>query len=90
MDESPTIDDGIWERPSQEHVTRRDDAPRRVLRTTCETVADLGISKNIVNLRNKVSCGRFTAPFFAKCMVALVVELLQIPKPDDIEGDATG
>jgi len=53
-------------------------------------LAALGISENVLNLRNKVARGRFTAPFFAQCMVALGVELLQIPKPEVIGGEATG
>ena len=53
-------------------------------------LADLGIKENVLNLRNKVARGRFTAPFFAQCMVALEVDLLQIPSATRIAGDATG
>lgn len=39
-----------------------------------------GIEDNELNLRNKVSRGRFTAVFFMQCMQALGVDLLQIPQ----------
>ncbi|WP_432815117.1 DUF6471 domain-containing protein [Sphingorhabdus sp.] len=48
-----------------------------------ERLADHGIEDNELNLRNKVSRGRFTAVFFIQCMQALGVDLLQLPK--DIE-----
>ena len=38
-----------------------------------------GIEDNELNLRNKVSRGRFTAVFFMQCMQAIGVDLLQIP-----------
>ena len=36
-----------------------------------------------LNLRNKVSRGRFTAVFFMQCMQALGVEILQIPSVEE-------
>ena len=39
-----------------------------------------GIEDTELNLRNKVSRGRFTAVFFMQCMQALGVDLLQIPQ----------
>ncbi len=47
-------------------------------------LAELGVNENVLNLRNKISRGRFTAPFFAQCMVALGVEMLQIPRREEI------
>lgn len=44
-----------------------------------ERLAELGVSDNELNLRNKVSRGRFSAVFFAQCFMALGVEWLQIP-----------
>ncbi|MBU2341241.1 MAG: hypothetical protein KKE77_08375 [Alphaproteobacteria bacterium] len=45
-----------------------------------ERLQEHGIEDNELNLRNKVSRGRFTAVFFMQCMQALGVELLQIPQ----------
>lgn len=53
-------------------------------------LAAIGIEDNVLNLRNKVARGRFTAPFFVQCMVALGVEMLLIPKAEDVAGEPTG
>lgn len=45
-----------------------------------DRLSEYGIEENELNLRNKVSRGRFTAVFFMQCMQALGVELLQIPQ----------
>lgn len=45
-----------------------------------ERLQEHGIEDNELNLRNKVSRGRFTAVFFMQCMQALGVEFLQIPQ----------
>lgn len=44
-----------------------------------DRLGEYGIEDNELNLRNKVSRGRFTAVFFMQCMQALGVEILQIP-----------
>ncbi|MDQ0566858.1 DUF6471 domain-containing protein [Qipengyuania citrea] len=44
-----------------------------------DRLGEYGIEDNELNLRNKVSRGRFTAVFFMQCMQALGVEFLQIP-----------
>ena len=44
-----------------------------------DRLGEYGIKDNELNLRNKVSRGRFTAVFFMQCMQALGVEILQIP-----------
>lgn len=49
-----------------------------------EKLAAIGVSDNVANLRNKVARGRFTASFFAQCMVAIGTDLLPIPKADEI------
>lgn len=54
-----------------------------------ERLADHGVEDNELNLRNKVSRGRFTAVFFLQCMQALGVDLLQIPH-DVEEGGRKG
>lgn len=53
-------------------------------------LADLGIEENVLNLRNKVARGRFTASFFTQCMIAIGVSNLQIPTAAEVVGDATG
>ena len=45
-----------------------------------ERLQEQGVEDNELNLRNKVSRGRFTAVFFIQCMQALGVDLLQIPQ----------
>jgi Domain of unknown function (DUF6471) len=55
--------------------------------TLVELLADIGIADNEFNLRNKVSRGRFTAVFFMQCMLAIGIDVLQIPKTLD---EATG
>ena len=44
-----------------------------------ERLASYGIEDNELNLRNKVSRGRFTAVFLAQCLKALDVEWINIP-----------
>ena len=44
-----------------------------------DRLGEYGIEDNELNLRNKVSRGRFTAVFFMQCMQVLGVEILQIP-----------
>lgn len=53
-------------------------------------LADLGIEENVLNLRNKVARGRFTASFFTQCMIAIGVSNLQIPTAAEVVGDAVG
>lgn len=90
MDDRTAIDELTWERLVK-NMLRAEMMRRGVsYEQLVARLADLGISENVLNLRNKVARGRFTAPFFAQCMVALGVEMLQIPKPTDIAGDATG
>lgn len=44
-----------------------------------ERLASFGITDNELNLRNKVSRGRFTAVFLMQCLKALEVEWIHIP-----------
>ncbi|PZU17651.1 MAG: hypothetical protein DI591_02355 [Citromicrobium sp.] len=44
-----------------------------------DRLAELGIMDNELNLRNKVSRGRFTAVFFMQCMMALGADRLKMP-----------
>ena len=44
-----------------------------------ERLAAFGVVDNELNLRNKVSRGRFTAVFLAQCLKALDVEWIHLP-----------
>ena len=90
MDNRSTIDDATWERLVK-NMLRAEMMRRGVsYEQLVARLAEIGITENVLNLRNKVARGRFTAPFFAQCMVALGVELLQIPSATKLTGDATG
>ncbi len=84
MDKSAFIDDSAWERIVKNmlraEMVRRGVSYDQMIERLCA----LGVRDNVPNLRNKIARGRFTAPFFAQCMVALGVELLQFPKLEDI------
>ena len=90
MDEKPIIDDAVWERLVKNML--RAEMMRRGIsyEQLVDRLSAIGITDNVPNLRNKVARGRFTAPFFAQCMVALGVDLLQIPKFEQVTGEATG
>lgn len=89
MDEKLALEEAAWERLVK-NMLRAEMMRRGVsYEQLVERLCILGISDNAPNLRNKVARGRFTAPFFAQCMVALEVELLQIPKLKDVFGQAT-
>lgn len=47
-------------------------------------LAAIGVEDNVLNLRNKVARGRFTATFFTQCLVALGVHELQVPYAGDV------
>ncbi|MBA4760294.1 DUF6471 domain-containing protein [Sphingomonas sp.] len=90
MDDRTPIDAAAWERLVKnmlraEMMRRGVSYEQLVIR-----LADIGVEDNVLNLRNKVARGRFTAPFFVQCMVALGVKELQIPTQDDIIGDLGG
>lgn len=44
----------------------------------------LGVTDNELNLRNKVSRGRFTAVFFLQCLKALDAEWIHLPASLDV------
>lgn len=47
-------------------------------------LAAIGVEDNVLNLRNKVARGRFTATFFTQCLVAIGVNDLQVPSIREI------
>lgn len=90
MDDDANIDEAAWERLVKnmlraEMMLRGISYDQLVIR-----LAALGITENVPNLRNKVARGRFTAPFFAQCMVAIGVDRLQFPNADQIRTDLAG
>lgn len=76
---NPIVDEKAWEELVK-NLLRAEMMRRGVSYTALvERLAEIGISDNELNLRNKVSRGRFTAVFLMQCMLALGVDLLQIP-----------
>lgn len=55
-----------------------------------ERLAALGITDNELNLRNKVSRGRFTAVFLLQCLKALDCEWMHLPASLDEAAGKTG
>lgn len=43
-----------------------------------ERLADMGISEKEVNVRNKLSRGKFSAAFFLQCLAAIETEHLRL------------
>lgn len=79
-DSTAAADDKAWEELVK-NMLRAEMMRRGISYTTLvERLAEIGIDDNELNLRNKVSRGRFSAVFFMQCMLAVGVDLLQIPK----------
>lgn len=88
MDHRIATDDATWERLAK-NMLRAEMMRRGVsYEQLVAKLAALGIEDNVLNLRNKVARGRFTAPFFIQCMVAIGVSNLLIPSPAEV-ADAT-
>ncbi|WP_206432943.1 DUF6471 domain-containing protein [Sphingomonas sp. ABOLH] len=90
MEDDAHIDEAAWERLVKnmlraEMMLRGISYEQLVVR-----LASLGMIENVPNLRNKVARGRFTAPFFAQCMVAIGVDRLQIPTAEQIRTELGG
>jgi Domain of unknown function (DUF6471) len=72
-------DDKAWEELVK-NMLRAEMMRRGVSYTTLvERLAQIGIVDNELNLRNKVSRGRFTAVFFMQCMKALGADWINVP-----------
>lgn len=84
------IDEKVWEEMVKN--TLRAEMMRRGVSYAglAERLDKYGIEDNELNLRNKVSRGRFTAVFFMQCMQALGVDLLQIPQSVEEAGKKGG
>jgi Domain of unknown function (DUF6471) len=78
-DSIEAADDKAWEELVK-NMLRAEMMRRGVSYTTLvELLADIGIADNELNLRNKVSRGRFTAVFFMQCMKALGTDWINVP-----------
>jgi Domain of unknown function (DUF6471) len=85
MEDNVHIDEDAWERLVKnmlraEMMRQGVSYEQLVIR-----LAALGIVDNVLNLRNKVSRGRFTAPFFVQCLVALGIDRMLVPTAASIE-----
>lgn len=90
MNDDAHIDEAAWERLVK-NMLRAEMMLRGIsYEQLVARLATLGITENVPNLRNKVARGRFTAPFFAQCMVAIGVDRLQIPMPEQIRTGLDG
>ena len=75
-----SIEEKVWEEMVK-NILRAEMMRRGVSYAgLAERLQEQGVEDNELNLRNKVSRGRFTAVFFMQCMQALGVDLLQIPQ----------
>lgn len=84
MKDNEPIDDVAWDQLVK-NLLRAEMMRKGVsYEVLVEKLAAIGVSDNVANLRNKVARGRFTASFFAQCMVAIGVDLLPIPKADEV------
>lgn len=60
--------------------------------TLADRLAAYGVNDNELNLRNKVSRGRFTAVFLMQCLTALGAEWIHLPELEEAakKGGAQG
>lgn len=73
------IDEKVWEELVK-NMLRAEMMRRGVsYAALAERLGALGVIDNELNLRNKVSRGRFTAVFLAQCLKALEAEWIHIP-----------
>ncbi len=79
----PAPDDKAWEELVKNML--RAEMMRRGISYAglAERLAAFGINDNELNLRNKVSRGRFTAVFLMQCFKAIGVDWLQVPASID-------
>lgn len=71
--------DKAWEEVAK-NILRAEMMRRGVSYTNLvDRLSALGVTDNELNLRNKVSRGRFTAVFFLQCLKALDAEWIHLP-----------
>ncbi len=75
----PHLDEKGWEELAK-NILRAEMMRRGIsYATLVERLAAYGIKDNELNLRNKVSRGRFTAVFLMQCLRAIGVDWIHIP-----------
>ena len=78
-DPTVPVDDKAWEEMVK-NILRAEMMRHGVsYATLAERLAVFGIIDNELNLRNKVSRGRFTAVFLVQCLKALDAEWIHVP-----------
>ena len=79
--ESPPIvtDEKAWEELAKNILRAQMMANGVSYATLAERLATFGIADNELNLRNKVSRGRFTAVFLMQCLTALGADWIKVP-----------
>ena len=76
---SPPLPEKAWEELGK-NILRAEMMRRGVSYAgLAERLAGIGITDNELNLRNKVSRGRFTAVFLLQCLKALEAEWIHLP-----------
>jgi hypothetical protein len=85
MEDNVHIDEEAWERLVKNMLRAEMMRQGVSYEQLVVRLAALGIVDNVLNLRNKVSRGRFTAPFFVQCLVALGIDRMLVPAAASIE-----
>lgn len=80
-------DEKVWEELSKNTLRGAMMSKGVSYAALAERLSAIGVEDNELNLRNKVSRGRFTAVFLMQCLNVLGAEWIHLPK--DLE-DATG
>jgi hypothetical protein len=80
-------DEKVWEELSKNTLRGAMMSKGVSYAALAELLSVIGIEDNELNLRNKVSRGRFTAVFLMQCLHVLGAEWIHLPK--DL-GEATG
>lgn len=76
---SPPADEKAWEELAKNILRAQMMVNGVSYATLAERLAALGITDNELNLRNKVSRGRFTAVFLMQCLTALGADWIKVP-----------
>ncbi len=76
---APILDDRAWEEMVKNMLRAQMMHNGVSYAALAERLAAFGVTDNELNLRNKVSRGRFTAVFFMQCMKALGADWINVP-----------
>lgn len=75
----PASDEKAWEELAKNILRAQMMANGVSYAALAERLAAFGITDNELNLRNKVSRGRFTAVFLMQCLTALGADWIKVP-----------